>query len=224
MTFSAMGDSIPAFGWDFDCLFDCPTTRQAPGQQAIVDAKPPRPLPLRQRYASVCQKPGTALVALIHCPRHPAHVARLVVAIVVDAVQFMAFRGPAAYIVQKLWKVMSPLIADTNPSAPVIGKRSAARIATTVDDGAPQLVLRCFPREAVRLDAARCHLDLVAATGSYVLSKQHVGCADKIASAVAAANPITLARWSVQFFSQYRDAAETSARQIASRHGRILSQ
>lgn len=104
--------------------FCCPPALQTVVKRLVRDAVMTRPLRHRSRFAVVLNDAIRPLIVRLHDLGGPAHVARFVVAVVVDAVKRMLLGWPLPNVAQERMEVMPPLLADANASRPVVLEHS----------------------------------------------------------------------------------------------------
>jgi hypothetical protein len=90
--------------------------------------------------------------------RCPSHIARFVIAIVVDAIKRQISWTPT-HIVEKQFKAVSPFLAYGNSSATVIMKVRISWICASLNHGAPNMIFRswCIVPAVTMLPETDCH-------------------------------------------------------------------
>ncbi len=86
------------------------------------------------------QSSGFSLVSHLLLLRYPAHVARLIVAIIIDAVERKASGGTFAYVLDICGKAIHPLLANLNASASIVMEFMTIRIQASLLHGYPSAI------------------------------------------------------------------------------------
>jgi len=122
----------------------------------------------------------------------PTTVARFVVSVVINAVQFVirCWLRPSSHISEKVFKRITPALADYNPAPTVISVTRRCHTVASVLHGPPSLVFRAVFL-SVCSTALTCNLSTQASTTQFVSPSQCGASGDNVCcSAIARARPL----------------------------------
>jgi hypothetical protein len=117
-----------------------PAEAKALSNTLAGDADALRPFANSQRLSTACYQPRLPRVAELLFLRGPAAVARLVVAVVVDAIERVASGRPWAYVSEERHEIV-PLTADTDAATAVVVVLRVALVAAALFHAVPHYVL-----------------------------------------------------------------------------------
>ncbi len=112
-------------------------------QGARADATFTSPYPDRLRLAEGSHLDIVALVVRLLSLSSPATVTRLVVAVIVAALNGVRFGRLSTHVRQKIPKVV-PSLADLNSSPAVLGIEAGVRVSATTEHVRPSFIFRCL--------------------------------------------------------------------------------
>lgn len=121
---------------------DRPPSAEPQLKGASADAEQACPLGQGVRFAVVGQLSVCALVVCLIDVRGPAHVARLVAAIVVDAIERVFGRGTRSHIAKERRERGAPFIVDADAAAAVVLVLFVALTMTSGLHSTPDFILR----------------------------------------------------------------------------------
>ena len=168
-----------------------------------------------------------ALVVSLLFHRRPAHIARFVVAVIVDAVKRVFWRGLPADISEKGFVRLPPAVADRDASATVLPESRVLRVVTALLHTGPRMVFGCL--RAMECIAVGYAVDLTTetarvfspqtTTASRVLScvEQASRRQDAFRSAVADTTPHGTRTWNRSTF-QHQQPTESPTVKINGTH------
>lgn len=116
---------------------DRPSTAKPAAQRRNRDARTTRPLCQRKRGALERQQANARTVVDLLLPSRPLHVARLVVAVVLHAVDLVLFRRSNANVFAKRLERSAPARADGYASASVATELRILGVMTAREHAAP---------------------------------------------------------------------------------------
>ena len=185
-------------------------------ENLLVQSEITSPFRKRSGFAAPIQNHVVAsVVALFHASR-PAHVARLVMAVVVDTIQGQLWRWPLSHVAQERSEIAPPRLHDRNPPTAVVVEQMVARVQASRLDAFPEGIFgRAFA--AVLRQQVATDFTVEATTTARDTAKQ-VRARDKgLITAVARAVPRDLfsLRWAANIYHQSREAL---AAQVAHLH------
>lgn len=178
------------------------------------DAERARPIKYVHRAAIERQSSTASSIRVLLRQVRPAHVARLVVALVVDAIERVQQRGPRADVIQEGFEGIAPCVAHPNPAATVIGVGLSRRRVAACLRVLPRVIFGCIELAVTSLAIAD-HLAAQATAATCVAALQFRGRAHDYGTAIAATTPerATLTGWPRRSFKGCQ-AAESTAGQI----------
>lgn len=124
---------------------DRPAQVEAGGQDVGSHALPLCPLSDGQRLPVPSQEFRQPSVSDLGCPGNPSAIDGLVVAVIVDPVEFVLGR-PSTHVVKEGHNGVSPALADGDSARSVVLVGLAPRVETTLDHHLPYLVLGRVPK------------------------------------------------------------------------------
>lgn len=142
MPASAMRQWRMLIGWCSQRVFQRPAALQSLMERRLRDADSPRPVLDHQALAVEFQPAVGSRVAHLFGARRPSHIARLIAAFVIDAIERMLPSRTFANVAQECLKRISPRVAhrDAASAIPAIGRM--LRIGTAGFHREPILVFR----------------------------------------------------------------------------------
>lgn len=192
--------------------FQRPAALQSVQQRVGTQAASSRPLRQIVRLAVKCQAVIRALVVHLLDACRPAHIARFVMAVRIDAVNRMLARWTKTDVRQKRREVIAPFIADADAAPAVMPKAFVRWIIASLFHLAPRPV---FGRLAHAVGGEPSHLNLTPqapATSSSAIYQRGTLNACSLA-AFAAAEPISAIGWIAM---QHCQATKRAAIQVVS--------
>jgi hypothetical protein len=192
------------FGQD---TLDRPTKSQATMNGCIVNTQSGGPLIDRQSFTVECQ----AMVhpAIVHLLKlsSPAAVARLVVAIIVDAIKGVLLAGPRPHVIVEVLERVSPAATDLNTPPAVVGIRFVPWRRASLNHSRPCLIFGCAGL-TVRATG------IVATTGDRSPANQR-GCRlDRLVATLTATQPLGVVESVAPNVAKHRQAPEFAAGKI----------
>ena len=164
-------------------------------------AKFSRPLGYGQRLAVECQITVIALIARLFCNRCPAAIARLIVAVIVDAVDRVCGGRPWPHVLVERREGIAPPLTYNNPAAAVARPVLALGILAAFNHVSPYLVFGELGiavnriAEALATAACRCSVPKVTANNGPFLAARATtkpqGLALRVVANVANDRPVS---------------------------------
>lgn len=147
------------------------------------------------RFVAICQQSICSTVSLLFALRCPAHIPRLVVAVVVEAINRVFFRRRRTDVVQKGNKRSLPFIANANPLRAVITVAWTTLTRTPISHRNPTAIFtRTIVRTPVCAYASAREFALQATTRLRIAITQRTTSECFRDSAIAFAQPAIITR------------------------------
>ena len=151
----------------------------------------------------------TAIAAIVHLSKRngPSAIARLIIAIIVDAVKGVFVARPWPHIRIKALKGIKPSLAYFGTSPAICRVGMVIRLGATVKHLAPGFVFR-------RIAKSVCPTGVVAAAGDCTPASQRGCCLDCLVATLAATQPLGVLESVAPNVAKHRQASKLAAGKI----------
>lgn len=189
---SRLGFFATPLNWLSQGAFCCPALEQSRSNHAGAPSQPLGPFDRGHSFAMMCQQPIGPRVPHLHGASRPSHIAMLIAARIIDAVERMLATWAWPNIAHELLKAIGPFLADGDASATVVWESFVARIQTAFFHGMPIVIGARVPHAMFAAHGAD-RFALQATTAACVPAPERIRTDNHLCSAGTSTSPLNAA-------------------------------